>query len=300
MDYFSLKCFLEVVRTGSFSKASQKLFRTQPAVSLQIKKLEDELGVQLIDRYKRNITLTDQGKLFYEHAEELVDKTDYLKRILSESIGEPRGIITIATNLSLLNHLLPNILNRYHKKYPKVQITLLNLTSKQIVNAILEGKADVGIGFQMDRYPGIAFQKIKDTSFCLVCQKKHLYAEKDRISSKDILEGDLVHFETGVDLRCYIEKNLKAEKELNPIMELPSIESILTYINQGFGYSVLPEFSLSNYWQNRLAVRKIDYLIPPMAICIYYHQKRIAPRIVKLFFSEWDNQRKIKGSTLQM
>jgi len=277
MEYFSLKCFIEVVRTGSFSKAAHKLFRTQPAISLQIRKLEKELKQPLLDRYKKHIVLTEKGKFLYEQSKELLDRLDDLKRLTSRAATEPQGPLTIATNLSLINNLLPPVIGEFHKRYPQVKVVLLNLKSKDIAAAILEGNADLGVGYLLEKQRIIESIKIRSANFFLINKRG---ASKN---IKDILTGPFVHFEAGVELRSYIEKHLKIKPTLTVAMELPSIESILHYVEHGFGWSVLPDFSIADYWTKRIEAKQLRYLIPPIDICAYVHLKRILPKAAEKF-----------------
>lgn len=279
MDYFSLKCFVEVVRTGSFSKAAHKLFRSQPAVSLQIRKLEEELKQPLLDRYKKKIILTETGKTLYEQAKELMEKFDTLKLITSNASKEPKGPLTIATNLSLINNFLPPIIGQFHRKYPKVKVVLLNLKSNDMQARILEGNADIGVGYLLPHHEAISQKKIVDTDFVLV-MPRNFGLKHDRPVPKDILDGPFVHFEKGVALREYIEHYLRP---LSITIELPSIESILNYVQNGLGCSILPTFSITQHWKNILSIKQLSNVIPPMTIYVYKHQKRIPSKTTESF-----------------
>ena len=103
MELFSLRCFVEVARRGSFTKAAQQLYRTQPAVSVQVRKLEDELEQVLFDRGTRKPVLTESGMVLFASAKELLEKIDGLKDLVAESAGLPTGTLTIASNASLIN-----------------------------------------------------------------------------------------------------------------------------------------------------------------------------------------------------
>jgi len=278
MDYFSLKCFVEVVRQGSFSKAADKLFRTQPAVSLQIRKLEQELKQPLLDRYRKQITLTEAGQILYKDAQELIERIEDVKRLASHSISEPEGELTIASNLSLINNFLPPFISEFHCRYPKVKITFLNVTGKRLVKDILEGNAELGLGFLVGINPKIKAWKILKSEFVLIT--------KDSTQAKQpfdkILKSPCVHFEAGIELRQYIEENLGPKRALKVTIELPSIESILNYVHAKLGYSVLPDFTISNHWRKDLAIKKIP-AIHPLVIFAYTREKRILSKAAEKF-----------------
>lgn len=281
MDYFSLKCFVEVVRSGSFSKAAYKLFRTQPAISLQIRKLENELKQPLLDRYKKKIVLTEAGQVIYEQAKDLLDKLDDLNRLASRAQREPQGTLTIASNLSLINNFLPPFIGAFHKKCPQVKIVLLNLTAERIAKVVLDGNADIGLGYLIDNSLDISRQKIIDSGFILVSRKDPV----KKMSLKETLKGTLIHFEEGIDLRVYIERNLRLNSTLKVMLELPSIESILHYIKFGFGYSILPDFSVLGHWKKEFCFKDLSEFIPPLTISAYTHKKRIISKAAEEFLN---------------
>jgi DNA-binding transcriptional LysR family regulator len=280
MDYFGLKCFVEVVRCKSFSKAARKLFRSQPAISIQLKKLEKELKQPLIDRYKKKISLTEAGKILYPDALELLERIEDVKRLASHSVSQPEGELAIATNLSLINNFLPPFVGEFHLRYPKVRISLKNLTSKGIAEQILEGNAELGLGFLPERIPEIKNTKIMSSQFLLACKKEPAWEKK---TFSQIREGACIHFEPGIDLRGYIEQSLGLKNPLNITMELPSVESILQYVRSGLGFTILPEFALTAEWKNKLSTRNISGLIPAIEITASTHKKRILSRSAQEF-----------------
>ena len=282
MDYFSLKCFIEVVRSKSFSVAARKLFRTQPAISLQIRKLEKELKQPLLNRYKKQVSLTETGQIVYNEAKGLLDRMDDLKRLALDNILQPQGSLTIASNLSLINNFLPPIIGKFHKKYPQVRIILLNLTNDEILKTVMEGTVEIGLGYFVKETPEIITRKIRLSEFILVSKKSSL-RQKKLLSMKEIVNGPLIHFEEKIDLRNYIEHNLKLKKTLQTVIELPSIESILNYIKYGFGYSILPEFAILKQWRKELWARKLSNFIKPIAISTYTHRKRILTKAAEEF-----------------
>ncbi len=266
---------MEVARRGSFSKAAQQLYRTQPAVSVQVRKLEEEVDQPLFDRSTRKPVLTESGRVLFASAKDLLEKIDGLKDLVAESAGSPTGTLTIASNASLINLFLPEMLREFHGSCPRVRLRLLNLTARGIARAIEEGRADIGFGFLVEDHPGITVRRLKASHFVLVCTRDSGLARKRRLSLDEILAGPLVHFEEGVELRVHLEHSLKRKTSLEPVLELPTIESILRYVRNGFGYSILPEYAVSDYWRHELVVRRLSRWIEPLEICTYLRRKRL-------------------------
>jgi DNA-binding transcriptional LysR family regulator len=266
---------VEVARLGSFTKAAEQLLRTQPAVSVQVRKLEEELGSPLFDRAKRKPVLTEGGKVLLVSATELLEKIDGLKNLVDGSAESPTGTLTIASNASLITVFLPEVLRDFHRRYPGVRFRLLNLTAKGIARAIEEGEADIGLGFLVEGHPYISACTLQRSHFALVCRKDSALAGKKRLTLNGILTGRLLHFEEGVDLRIRLERGLEGRTSLDPVLELPTMESILRYVYEGFGYSILPEYALSADWRIKLVVKLLTRWIEPLEICTYSHRRRI-------------------------
>jgi DNA-binding transcriptional LysR family regulator len=266
VDLFSLRCFVAVARTGSFSQAARELFRTQPAVSLQVRKLEEELGRPLFDRSRRSPVLTEAGRGLQAGARDLLERLEALPGIALSADAEPAGSLTVASNLSLIAHFLPPPIRSFHRRFPRVRLRMLNRTARGIARAVMEGEADLGVGFLLDDDPDLAGDMLHRSRFVLVSPREGARAGKRRPPLAEILAGPLVHFEEGVDLRRHLERSLPGRRSLEPVIELPSIESILTFVAFGFGCSILPAFAVGDRWRKRLAVRDLGRTIAPLEI----------------------------------
>ena len=145
MDLDQLHTFLEIVRLKSFSKAAQSCYRTQPAVSAQVRQLEQELNAPLFDRLGTRIALTPAGQIFAEHAEQILE----LRKRAQDSIHElervPRGELVIAANEATCIYVLPRVFAEFKKRFPNVQLLVDRAYGSRVVEAVLENKADFGI-----------------------------------------------------------------------------------------------------------------------------------------------------------
>jgi LysR family transcriptional regulator, cyn operon transcriptional activator len=286
MEPFSLRCFVAVARRGSFSRAAVELSRTQPAVSLQVRKLENELGQPLFDRTRRAPVMTEAGRSLYAAAQDLLERLDRLPEQVTSSRAEPAGTLTIASNLSLISHFLPGVLRGFHRSFPNVRLRLLNCTSRGIERSIEEGEADVGVGFLIEDHPGIEVVVVFKSSFVVVTAKtaKVLPRAEKRMTSLDmVLLGPIVHFEEGVELRRFLERNLTAGRSLQPVIELPSIESILQFVNDGFGSTILPAFAISDQWKKKLVIRELGRALAPLEVRACTRRNRTLSRAAAVF-----------------
>ena len=145
MDLDQLHTFLEIVRLKSFSKAAQTCYRTQPAISAQVRQLELELNTTLFERFGTRISLTVAGRILAEHAEQILD----LRRRAQDSINEleriPRGELVIAANEATCIYVLPGVFAEFKKQFPNVQLLVDRSYGTRVVQAVLDNLADFGI-----------------------------------------------------------------------------------------------------------------------------------------------------------
>src|SRR6266446_10739113 len=145
MDFDQLHTFLEIVRLKSFSKAAQTCYRTQPAISAQIRQLEQELKTELFERFGSRISLTTAGRVFTGFAEQILD----LRRRAQDEINElervPRGELVIAANEATCIYVLPQVFSEYKKQFPGVQLQVNRSYGSRVVEAVMENVADFGL-----------------------------------------------------------------------------------------------------------------------------------------------------------
>lgn len=145
VDFDQLNIFLEVARHSSFSRAAQKCFRTQPAISSSIKSLEDELGVKLFDRGGGKVSLTAPGKAFVNFAEELLDTKRRAMNAVTEMERVPRGEIIVGANEGTCLHVLPEVFAQFKKQYPDVSVSVARSERMKVIEQVIENIVDFGI-----------------------------------------------------------------------------------------------------------------------------------------------------------
>ena len=138
MDLDQLHTFLEIVRLKSFSKAAQSCFRTQPAVSAQVRQLEQELNAALFDRLGTKIALTPAGRIFAEYAEQILDLRKQAQNTINELERVPRGELVIAANEATCIYVLPRVFFEYKKQFPNIQILVDRSWGPRVLEAVLD------------------------------------------------------------------------------------------------------------------------------------------------------------------
>jgi DNA-binding transcriptional LysR family regulator len=230
MDLDQLHTFLEIVRLKSFSKAAQTCFRTQPAVSAQVRQLEQELNAPLFDRLGTKIALTPAGRIFADYAEQILD----LRRRAQNSINElervPRGELVIAANEATCIYVLPRVFFEYKKQFPKVQILIDRSFGSRVVEAIVDNQADFGITQLPVKEKRVQAVKIHSDEVKAIVPVGHSLASKEQITPQDLVDQPLLLPKTGARrtrLAAWLEP---VEDQIRISMELDSTEMIKRFV----------------------------------------------------------------------
>src|SRR5438270_7199918 len=145
MDFDQLETFLEVARLSSFSRAAEKRFRTQPAISSQIRALEEEVGAKLLDRSGGKVSITAAGKLFQKYAEETLDARKAVLTAIAETERVPRGEIVVGANEGTCLHVLPEVFAEFKKQYPTVAVNIKRADYARILENVIDNSVDFGV-----------------------------------------------------------------------------------------------------------------------------------------------------------
>ena len=239
MDLDQLHTFLEIVRLKSFSKAAQTCYRTQPAISAQVRQLEQELNTTLFERLGTKIALTTAGRIFADYAEQILE----LRRRAQDTINElervPRGELVIAANEATCIYVLPRVFSEYKKNFPNVQLSVDRSYGVRVVEAVMENLADFGITQLPVQEKRLQVVKIHSDEIILLLPGKHPLANKKYVTPRDLIDHPLLLPKSGTTrsrLNTWLEP---VESEIQISMELDSTEMIKRFVMAGLGYSFL-------------------------------------------------------------
>jgi LysR family transcriptional regulator, low CO2-responsive transcriptional regulator len=239
MDLDQLHTFLEIVRLKSFSKAAQTCYRTQPAISAQVRQLELELNTTLFERYGTRISLTVAGRIFAEHAEQILA----LRRRAQDAINElekvPRGELVIAANEATCIYVLPGVFAEFKKQFPNVQLLVDRSYGTRVVQAVLDNLADFGITQLPVQEKKLQVVKIHSDEIKLLVPPGHRLISHGKVAPADLLGEQLLLPKTGTTrarLNTWLDS---VQDELNVSMELDSTEMIKRFVMANLGLSFL-------------------------------------------------------------
>jgi len=240
MDFDQLHTFLEIVRLKSFSKAAQTCYRTQPAISAQIRQLEHELKAELFERFGSRISLTTAGSTFAGYAEQLMDLKRQAQNALNELETTPRGELVIAASEATCVYVLPSVFAEYKKQFPGVQLQVNRSYGSRVVEAVMENVADFGLTQLPVTEKRVQVVEILRDEFRAVVPADHALAKLDRVTCEDLVPYQLLLPQTGMTrsrLNTWFES---VENEIRVSMELDSSETMKRFVMAGLGVAFLP------------------------------------------------------------
>jgi DNA-binding transcriptional LysR family regulator len=260
MDLDQLHTFLEIVRLKSFSKAAQTCYRTQPAISAQVRQLEHELNCTLFERLGTRIALTTAGKIFSEYAEQILQLRRRAQEVINELERVPRGELVIAANESTCIYVLPAVFSEYKKQFPNVQLHVDRSYGSRVVAAVLDNLADFGITQLPVQEKKLQVVKIHSDEIRLITPGDHPLAGKESVTCFDLGAYPLLLPKSGTTrsrLNAWMEP---VEDDIHTSMELDSTEMIKQFVMAGLGISFL---ALSNCRDELLSGRLAAISLSP-------------------------------------
>lgn len=244
MDKKTLKTFHLIVKYGSFNRAAEEMNYAQSTVTMQIQKLETDLGVQLLVRGKQ-IQLTEAGRLFYEQSLDIVQRMDQLQRSLSDiELGEA-GSIRLGVTEPNASYRLPEILKRFIAQYPGIQISLEIASTPALSKKLLNGEIDLAFCSAPNLGSELYFEPLFKEEFVLLMPSDHPLAQKMVIDAHDLQAHRLLITSATCPYRKKLEMVLQ-EAGINSLdtMEIGSMTALKFYVESGIGIALLPKIAL--------------------------------------------------------
>jgi DNA-binding transcriptional LysR family regulator len=240
MDLFQIETFLTVAREGSFSRAAKKLFRTQPAVSQTIRKLEKELGESLFDRSSRDGMLTDAGHVLQGYSEKLLNMRGEAIDALQELRQLHRGHLLVSANEFTCLYLLP-VLDDFRRLYPMVRVTVQRALASHIPNDLLNHNTEVGMVAFNPSDQALRSIVVYADELAFVVPPKHPLARAAEVNIRQLgAENFVAHNVSSTFREKVLDAFRRRKVPLNMEVELPSIEAIKIFVARGNGVALLP------------------------------------------------------------
>lgn len=285
MEFREISTFLQVAKVKSFSRAAEQLGYTQAAVTIQIKNLENELGVHLFDRIGKQTLLTHQGRIFYNYASNITREISQAKDALSNP-DELTGKLCLGTIESVCASVFPVLLREYHRRYPKVNIKIVTDSPEILLHMMDKNTLDIVYFLDKPVY-NTKWVKVleKPEEVFFVSSSENPLSKRRELNLDEVICQPFISTEKDASYRLLLEESL-AEKgyELHPFLETGNTEFIINQLRHNLGVSFLPGFivkkDLDEGRLSRLDVRDFH-----LQVCrqIVYHKDKWVTREMKAF-----------------
>jgi DNA-binding transcriptional LysR family regulator len=264
MDYDQLASFLEVAKLHSFSRAAEKIYRTQPAISAQVRLLEQECGEKLFDRSGKKVMLTPAGEILQSYAQRIIDLHKEALQAIAELNQTARGKLHLGANEATCLYVLPKTFARFRELYPLVQISIYRNFSHKILQKVQEGAIELGIVTLPQGANNMEVIPLFRDEMYVIVPVNHPLAKNRSATVEEIANFPLILPKTG-HTRVVLDRLLRDYREhLQVSMELASVETIKKFVGAGLGISVISRA----YAQSEVAAGLVK-LIPLEGLKLY-------------------------------
>ncbi len=284
MEFYPLQVFLTVAAEKSFSRAAERLLRTQPAVSLAVQRLEVELGEKLIDRSAKDLLLTDAGRTVLEYARRFESLRQEMENSLAELRDNSSGRLVIGANESTTLYLLSHIGN-YRRLYPKVKVQVRRSLSSKIPTELIDGNLELGV---ISYDPGddrLISTIIYADSLVFVVSPQHRFADRESVSITELdMETFIAHNVISPYREVVLREFQRHKVPLNMEVEMPTVETIRKLVQCNQGVAFMPRMCVGpELEQGTLRAVKVNELQVERKIRLVYPAKRALSHAAKAF-----------------
>lgn len=237
-----LQVFHAVARHGSFTRAAEALFMTQPAVTFQIKQLEEQYNTRLFDRGHGRVTLTTAGELVMAYAERILGLTEELESRVSELTDELSGILHLGTSTTIAGYWLPFLLEGFKRRYPRV-IPRVSVGNSQLIESrVMDRNLDVGLIEIITEQPTLDRRSAGKDELQLIVAPNHPLAGEKSVRAEQMVSYPLIHRDPGNAIRDLVDQFFASAgipfEDLNVTAELGSLSTVKHMVAQGFGIAI--------------------------------------------------------------
>ena len=301
MDFDQLSTFVAVAELENFSRAGERVFLSQSAVSAQIRLLEEEYGAKLFDRTKKAAKLTPAGELLLEHARRLLLARDESLRAVADSGEQVRGLLSIGANETTFLYVLPDILSRFHRANPLVRISVYRNFSHKVLQKLEDDQVELGVVTLPVRSPMLTVTPIFRDALVWIAPPTSPLAERKTVTLSEIAEHGLIFHKTG-SMRRLMERQLRPFRErLAVSMELTSAELVKKFVAAGLGASMISKrFVRNEIRDGSLKLLNVDAETSYRELGVVVREGKTLSRAARVFLEQASNSAEaglLRGNT---
>jgi len=300
MNLSQLKAFLAVAQDRSFSRAAEKLYLTQPAVSKQIQALEEGLGVRLFDRVGRSILLTQAGNILHDHAHIAFRTLEEARETINQLRGLQRGHLRISAASTIGTYMLPQPLGELKAQFPGIEISLAITNKARVVQQVLNHEVELGFVGPPVEPAELEMEEYLLDELVLIMAPTHRLAREESVGVAELAEEVFILREQGSGTREIMEEELgRVRVNLKKAMELGSTEAIKQAVAANLGVSIVSKFAISlETLQGRLAVARLPELNLRRQLFVIHHGGRTLSPAAQEFCSLLRRSAVVRRKTL--
>jgi len=246
MNVKQLRAFITVAKYQSFAQAGEHLHVSQPALSLTIKALEDNLGGALLTRTTRSVSLTPEGEVLLPLARRLLADWDDTEEMLRQRFTLQLGRVAVAAMPAFAGNLLPRSLKVFRQRYPKVNVTVHDVINEQVLELVRHHRVELGIGFEPENLDGLRFHPLYLDRFVAVVPADSPLARQPQVAWRDLLAQDFIALQRPSAVRLLMEQNVAASHgKLTAAFESHQLSTIGRMVANGLGVSAVPALCIN-------------------------------------------------------
>jgi DNA-binding transcriptional LysR family regulator len=291
-----LQAFRTVAELASFRKAADALHVSQPAFSRRIEKLEEALGVKLLERTTRKVSLTAVGRDFDRKVQQLLDDLDNTLLGIRGVAGTRMGEVTIACVPSTVYYFLSQVVSRYHERYPKIRVKVFDASANQVLAAVAQGEADFGLNFIGGQEHDIEFKPLLEERFVAACRRDHELARKRKVSWTELGQHDFISVSKSSGNRLLLDQALAGlAGRPQAIYEAQHVTTLLGLVEAGLGVAAVPSLAMPDADHPLLvSVPLVDPIVTRKVGLIRRKGRSLSPAALQLyeFFVEMKGKRR--------
>ena len=282
-----LQVFHAVAKHLSFTKAAEALFMTQPAVTFQIRQLEEHFSARLFERGHGQISLTDAGRVVFEYAERILGLSAEMDARLRDMTGQMSGPLLIGASMTIAEYLLPSVLGEFNARFPEVLPRLLVANSETVQNQVAEHSLDLGFIESDSLLPSLVTEVVCEDELLVVCAPSHQLASLASVPPELLAQHAFVCREPGSGTREVSDRHLQrlgiAPESLQPVMELGSPEALKGVVATGRGFAIMSRATVIK--ETRLGLLRGIPLAPRLIrnLSLVYSKQKFYSKLVGNF-----------------
>ncbi|MDT4965636.1 MAG: hypothetical protein QOJ64_373 [Acidobacteriota bacterium] len=286
MDINQLEVLIAVAQERGFSRAAERLYRTQPAVSQAVRRLEEEVGAQLFDRSSKDGTLTDAGQVLMKYAHQMINLRKDAHEAIKELKGLHRGKVTISANENTVTHILP-IISSYNARHPHIKVEVRRGRASRIPSEVLARDIEIGIVSFRPVDPALKALSVGSDEMALIVAPKHPLARRKMVSVRELgVESFIAHNVKSPFRDRVVQTFEKHRTPLNITMEMPTLEAIKRLVERDVGVALIPSMAAeTEVKMGQLAAIKVTEMRLKRSLYLIYRRGARLSHAAKAFLN---------------